>query len=210
MLTPRHKPRQRGFTMIEMAITMVIFGILLAAALPSISEWTDNARIRNTAEALQNGIQIARNEAVRRNQPVSFYLVSSESAHEMSSNCTRASDNSSWVVSLSDPTGQCDQPPSDVNAPMILVRRPSGDAGTRVSIAAVDATGTGATALTFNGFGRIAANADGSQSIRQITITGLDANTHYRNMAIQISQQGMVRTCEPDIVATSDDPRKCQ
>jgi len=210
MLTRLHGPRQRGFTLIEMAITMAIFGILLAAALPSISEWMDNTRIRNTAETLQNGIQIARNEAVRRNQPVSFYLVSSDTPQAMSANCTRSSTSGAWIVSLSDPTGQCDQPPSDVNSPMVVVGRPSGDGATRVSIAAVDANGTGATALTFNGFGRVAANADGSQSIRQITVTGLDANTHYRNIAIQISQQGMVRTCEPDIAATSDDPRKCQ
>lgn len=195
--------------MIEMAITMAIFGILLAAALPSIGTWMDNTRIRGTAEAIQSGIQIARSEAIRRNQPVSFFLVSSDSDHAMSANCTLSSTSSAWIVAISNPTGQCDQAPSDTTAPMIITARTSGDAGARVSLSAVDSTATAATSLTFNGFGRVMANADGSQSISQIDVTGLADGVTYRNLSVRITPQGMVRMCDPNTNLPSDDPRKC-
>ncbi len=209
MLTRLNSPHQRGFTMIEMAIAMAIFGILLAAALPSIGTWMDNTRIRGTTEAIQSGIQIARSEAIRRNQPVSFFLVSSDSDHAMSANCTLSSTSSAWIVAISNPTGQCDQAPSDTTAPMIITARTSGDAGARVSLSAVDSTATAATSLTFNGFGRVMANADGSQSISQIDVTGLADGVTYRDLSVRITPQGMVRMCDPNPNLSSDDPRKC-
>jgi type IV fimbrial biogenesis protein FimT len=67
---------QRGFSMIEVAITIAIMGILMATAMPSVGDWIRNTKVRNAAESIQNGMQQARSEAVRRNRPVSFNLVS--------------------------------------------------------------------------------------------------------------------------------------
>jgi type IV fimbrial biogenesis protein FimT len=61
------KPRPRGFSLIELMIALTIFGISLMLALPSFTEWLQGQHIRVAAEAVTNGLQVARAEAIRRN-----------------------------------------------------------------------------------------------------------------------------------------------
>lgn len=205
MLRSPARPQQ-GFTIIEMAIAMAIFGFLLAAALPSIGTWMDNTRIRNAAESIQNGLQTARAEAIRRNQSVSFWLVSSDDALTLTNDCTLSHLSGSWIVSVNDPTGQCAAAPSSTTAPMIILKRPIGDAGSRVSITALQSDGiTAGQTVTFNGFGRVS----NTTPISQIDITGLDAGTDYRPLRVQIASTGMVRMCDPNPSLSVDDPRRC-
>lgn len=82
-----------------------------------------------------------------------------------------------------------------------------GDASTRVSVKAVQDDGTtAATQVTFNGFGRMT-NAD--TAISQIDVTGIEGSTEYRHQRITITPTGMVRSCDPRVPTSSDDPRKC-
>jgi type IV fimbrial biogenesis protein FimT len=67
---------QRGFTLIEMMIALLVVGILFAMALPTFSVWIANTKIRNGAEAVLNGLQYARNEAVKRNTTIEFEITS--------------------------------------------------------------------------------------------------------------------------------------
>jgi type IV fimbrial biogenesis protein FimT len=60
-------PRPRGFSLIELMIALTIFGISLMLALPSFTEWLQGQHIRVAAEAVTNGLQVARAEAIRRN-----------------------------------------------------------------------------------------------------------------------------------------------
>ena len=61
MKTPLHRPRgARGFTLIEMMVTVVLLSILMALAFPAMNGWIRNSRIRTVADALQNGIRLAR------------------------------------------------------------------------------------------------------------------------------------------------------
>jgi type IV fimbrial biogenesis protein FimT len=68
--------RQRGVTMIELMLGLVVLGVLLAVGVPSFQAWLQNAQIRTATDALMNGIQTARTEAVRRNKVVYFALES--------------------------------------------------------------------------------------------------------------------------------------
>lgn len=70
---------QRGFSLIELVIGVIIMSILLAAGIPSFTAWIQNAKIRTAAESLQDGLQLARAEAVRRNGSVLFSLVGTNS-----------------------------------------------------------------------------------------------------------------------------------
>lgn len=63
---------QRGFTMIELLITIVIVATLAALAFPSFQSMLANAQIRTAAQALHDGLQLARVEAIRRNERVVF------------------------------------------------------------------------------------------------------------------------------------------
>ncbi len=65
---------QRGVTLIELLIAVIITAILLSVALPSFKAWVQNSQIRTATESIQNGLQLARAEAVRRNEPVNFIL----------------------------------------------------------------------------------------------------------------------------------------
>lgn len=63
---------QDGVTLIELLIGIAILGILLAMGLPSYAAWLQSTQIRTAAESIQNGLNLARGEAVRRNTAVSF------------------------------------------------------------------------------------------------------------------------------------------
>ena len=100
--------RQAGMTLIELMIGIVLLAILLALGAPTFFRWTQNSQIRNAAEAIQNGLTLARAEAVRRNTTVRFQLVTTTTAA-----CALSPTGTNWVVSLDSPAGACDAAPSD-------------------------------------------------------------------------------------------------
>jgi len=197
--------RQRGFSMIEIVVTIAVLALLLFAAMPGLGTWLDNTRIRNVADSLQNGLQLARGEAVRRNQNVSFWLVSLDDPSQLGNDCALSGSSGSWVVSVNSPISHCADPPSLISSPMIVTGRAVGDAGGRVSVTAMQTDGaTAGTSVTFNGFGRIA-NTD---PIQKIDVTGTATGVTYRNLRIAITSAGQVRMCDP-AVGDANDPRKC-
>lgn len=74
----RARREQRGFTLIEQLIGLVVTSIVLALGLPDYSDFIQNRHIRSTANGLTDGLQLARLEAVRRNEAVDFRLVGTD------------------------------------------------------------------------------------------------------------------------------------
>jgi type IV fimbrial biogenesis protein FimT len=68
--------RQRGVTLIELMLALLVLAVLLTLGVPSFKAWLQNTQIRTATDALMNGLQIARTEAVRRNTIVYFALES--------------------------------------------------------------------------------------------------------------------------------------
>ncbi|RZI82175.1 MAG: prepilin-type N-terminal cleavage/methylation domain-containing protein [Rubrivivax sp.] len=186
---------QRGFSMIEIVVTIAIMGILMATAAPGMGDWLRNTKVRNAAESIQSGLQQARAEAVRRNRPVSFSLVST-----MDNTCALSSANGSWVVSGdANPASHCGDAISSTVAPKLVAKGAMSDGGSAV-VAATNAAGTAATTVTFNGFGMVS----GASAIQRILVKSSDDAYQRR---VEITTGGVSRVCDPTIMA--GDTRAC-
>lgn len=62
----------RGFTMVELMITIVIAAILTAIAIPSFRNIILSNRLTSTANDIVSAINVARMEAIKLNAPVQF------------------------------------------------------------------------------------------------------------------------------------------
>jgi len=211
---------QRGFTIIEVMITLAVIGVLLGLGAPGFIEWLQNQQIRAAAEATLNGLQVARGEAVRRNTPVRFQLVS-----DLTSSCVLASDSVSapvsvsWVVSLADPTGACDAT-TDSGQPVpppgrILQRRTSAEGSPNAVARSVFVpsppaapAAQAASTVTFAALGNVVANADGTPSIVKIDVTNPNVSpTAMRALRLVVNSGGSIRMCDPALAAS--DTRGC-
>jgi type IV fimbrial biogenesis protein FimT len=57
---------QKGFTLVELLITMVVVSILLATAVPSFMQFIKNNRVTGQSNSFVVSTHMARNEAVKR------------------------------------------------------------------------------------------------------------------------------------------------
>jgi len=207
VLTLRHS--QGGVTLIELMVGVVIISILFAVGAPSFSSWLKNTSIRTAAEAIQNGLQLARAEAVRRNNIVRFQLTSTSN-----NSCILSTANSTWIVSTDgpltgDPTGQCSSNPSDITAPYIIQARSSKEGSKGIVVLASQAT------VAFNGLGRqtTVKNLDttvvnpANVIIKIPDPSTVTCSSSVRCMQVQISTTGQIRMCDPALAST--DPQGC-
>lgn len=74
MLGTCHARRLAGFSMIELMVAGAILVLALVLGAPAYVSWIQNTHIRNAAESILNGLQVARMEAVQRNHGIKFEL----------------------------------------------------------------------------------------------------------------------------------------
>lgn len=188
-------------------VIVAIVALLMVAVAPGMAEWIVNVRLRGAAEVAMVGLQKARAEAIKRNQVVTFWLVSPAMAAALDNSCALSSASPSWVISLDDPAGACAGTPSATVAPRIVESRGAGKAANGIDVSALSGAGAAATQVRFNGFGqRSVANPDAD--IRTIDFTS--STTGTRRIRIEVSTGGSVRMCDRDAPATTPpDPRAC-
>ena len=184
-----HQARHQGFSLIELLITIAIFSITLTFGISSYRIWVQNTQIRNAAESIQNGIQRARAEAVKRNRNVEFVL----------------ENNSDWVVWVT-PAEDLNPLPAGDGIRDEVERRSSGEGSNNVT-STVDPAG--ATTITLNSLGAIVANADASDTLTQVDLDSsvLDP-ADSRDLRVTIGLGGIVRMCDPNL-AHGSNPQAC-
>ena len=203
--------RHLGFSLIELMVVVAIMGILLALGFPSFKTWLNTTEIRNAAETVQNGMQLARVEAMRRNERVSYWLVSLSDPKVMDNSCARSGSGTSWVVSRDDPSGSCSSPPSDTNAPRLIQTKAAGDGNRDVAVSATDSGGAATSCITFNGFGQVQATCTGAAAanpIARVAVSLSATDPNARLLEIHVSPGGVIRMCDPAVNSLSD-PRHC-
>lgn len=197
MLNLRHS--QRGVTLIELLVGLVIVGFLFAMGAPAFSGWIQNQQIRAAAESILNGIQVARGEAVKNNGRARFVLCGLP--------------GSSWeVLAASAPAPApaaslaCGAG-SNAVAGEVRVQERSAQEGSRLAqVSAVDAENEAVTTVTFNSFGRVVGNADGSDSLAQVDVSTPNGT---RPLRITLGTAGNARMCDPSTLLSASDPRHC-
>lgn len=69
MCLPRHRDRRReaGYSLIELAVVLVLLGLVVMVGMPAMQDWLERYRVRTAAQALAADMQLQRMRAVSRN-----------------------------------------------------------------------------------------------------------------------------------------------
>ena len=178
----------RGFTILELMLALVITALLLTIGLPSFTTFLRNSEIRSTAESISNGLRAARAEATRLNKTISFTIA--------------AGGDASWAINEFNPTTLAlVQPP--------LQRYVKAEAG---SSARAVATPAAAVAVTFNGLGRVISPSPiATPNLQQIDVSSAVAG-EARTLRVYVDDARGIRICDPDPAIQAlvpADPRAC-
>jgi type IV fimbrial biogenesis protein FimT len=177
-----------GVTLVELVVTLAIVVILMALAIPSYTQWIANTKVRTTAEAIQNGLMLAKAEALRRNTRVQFVLTNTSPVVANVNSVTASTSGTSWMVRVYEAGG------TYASADFVQGRS-AAEGGTNTAVSA------GASSLIFNGSGGVwtlvggALTIPGSTGI-SISVSGTASN---RQLNVTISQAGAIRMCDPAI-----------
>jgi type IV fimbrial biogenesis protein FimT len=173
---------ERGFTLIELMVTITILAIVLGIAVPSFNNATLGSKLGSYANNLVASVNLARSEAIKRNTVLTL-CVSADG-----SNCTTTGGwEQGWIVACktTSPATSCDG-----SGPNWLVfhRQQAAATGIKISatsgstIRAIDLmpTGVGSTPATFT-LCRATPSVGASQ--RQISINSTGRATVTRTTA---------------------------
>lgn len=85
-------PGTRGFSLIELMVTIAVMAILMAVVVPSFTDTLLGSKLASYANSLSGSAMLARSEAIKRNATVSL-CVSSTGA-----SCDTGSWEQGWIV----------------------------------------------------------------------------------------------------------------
>jgi type IV fimbrial biogenesis protein FimT len=175
----------RGFSLLEIVITMALLGILLGLAAPSFGEWIRNSQVRTVADSLQNGVRLAQAEGVRRNRQVVFFLTNSTDCTNV---ITPSAGGANWSIRT---------------VPLIVGEVTEVVQCGVLSDVAANVAIAGPTAICFNSMGRQTTNADPGLGGTACTLAATGRSnynvtkTDSRPLRVVVSIGGQLRLCDP-------------
>lgn len=166
---------QYGFSLVELLIGITIVAILMAVGLPSYTAWIQNTQIRSAAEAVLNGLQLARNEAVRQNLNVQLVLGT----------------QSSWTITVPSTASQ-------------IQARSYGEGSKNVTVTKTPSAATTITFNSLGRVTTNADASAAITQLDFDVPTTILAAAASRNLRIVIAAGGNVRMCDPTVTVTTD------
>ncbi len=203
--------RQQGFTLIELMITLLIFGILLSLAGPPFQAWVRGTQLRTYAESFQSAVQLARAEAIKRNTYVELILTNGSVAPVNSyiNSVTESTSGSAWLIRACPDCVNLTTKPSktDASYPFIEGKTVAEGSSSRFKLLADQSL------LRFDGLGRadktlsliVSAN-DSNVSDCTDTPKGNVVQNPAR-VCLLVDEGGNTRLCLPD--APKENPSSC-
>jgi type IV fimbrial biogenesis protein FimT len=183
----------RGFTLVETMVALIVMSCLLLVGTPSFTRWIQEMQVRTAAESVQTGLQLARGEAVRRNQPVQFLLRDVGGLVEWQVGCKTADDSCPAQI-MSTKSSEFGR-----NARAGATKVTADAAKYDVSLS----PGSGLPfAVEFNGLGAI---VGGSVGRIDISNAGLQPSPR---LCVLVGANGLIRLCNPALSRASD-PAGC-
>lgn len=196
----------RGFTLVELLVTMSILAVLLALGVPAMGTYLQNSKLASATSSLYSAVQTARTEAIRRNVQTQFVLTDTPvSTADVANALAPAVAGRNWVVRAASGGGGFiaaidtkagAEGEASVAAPAIQVL------GAATPPAVFDGT------IAFNGFGATFNGAAYTIDISNPT-AGLCATAGgtIRCRRITVSPGGQIAACDP--AAPVGDSRAC-
>lgn len=195
--------RQHGITLLELLVSISILGILATLAVPSFATFLANTRLRTVVDNLQSGLQVARMEALKRNETTAFLLLDSQNnwmvnrAYHASSNPTIDSASISRSGNGTVCAGGSATPAS------YQLQRNCGENQGVTVISNFNATNPG---VLFDSQGR--AWLLSGDTLPSYAAFDLCASNTSSKFAIAITAGGQTRSCDRSITSITD-PRYC-
>lgn len=197
---------QSGYSLVELIVGLAVLALLISLGIPEYSKFIANARIRATTEGVSTGLNLARAEAVKRNNRVELVLTDDLPVESLVNVITPSVSGANWVVREWVP----------LTNSFTFIEGKVGAEGSGREEASVTLTSSSADAsydgrVIFTGFGSMAI---GQPVSFQFTYpaAGLCATAGpMRCLNINVTPGGQIRVCDPAVnpVTNPGDTRAC-
>lgn len=188
--------QDKGFTLIELMITLAVVAVLLALGSPAMGNLFDQQRLKSASEQIYGDLQLARSEAIARNLPVRVNFAASGTA--------------SWSYGISD-VDNCDLTVTDAtDAAACTLVVDDGDLSVHGIEGAVDTSDKVLQRFTSDDHQNVALARSGFTNGNQITFDPSNGTAIGNSgdllltspaggqLLVRVGPLGLVRICSPD------------
>jgi len=196
--------------MIEMAVTLTIFAILVLLGVPSMTTWIRNNKVRTVSDSLQTGLRLAQAESLRRSRQVVFALTNSTAPTTIP--LPAVVDGTSWAIYTVPSMTDGSEVPTFIQSGVL------SNASTNVQVGS-----NGTAAVCFNSMGRLTSNSSANVTLvtggancvqptvgaPPVQIFNINTPGADRPLQVNLGLGGQVHMCDPGVAISDAHPEGC-